>query len=156
MCEEYYLGWVVVDCDQRFINQERYWKGVFEESSVRDQGRAQPVCEANWNLVQPVTSAELSDNLKMLNDSAPGPDGMRLKDLRGIPSEQLLARFNLWLWTGYQRKRCRVGETVCIPKVRGSMEASNHRPKTMSIMIIRLFTTRYQLQLKDWEFHLPF
>ena len=120
-------------------DQERYWKGVFEEPSVRDQRRAQPVCEANWNLVQPVTSAELSDNFKMLNDSAPGHDGMRLKDLRGIPSEQLLARFNLWLWTGYQPKRCRVGETVCIPKVRGSMEASNHRPITMSIMIIRLF-----------------
>ncbi|CAB3985321.1 Hypothetical predicted protein [Paramuricea clavata] len=98
-------------------DQERYWKGAFEEPSVRHQRRAQPVCEANWNLVQPVTSAELSDNLNMLNDSAPGPDGMRLKDLRGIPFE----RFNLWLWTGYQPQRCRVGETVCISKVRGTM-----------------------------------
>ena len=63
-----------------------------------------------------------------MKDGAPGPDGRKLRDLKGMPLTELQCHFNLWLLAGYQPAALRQGVTVFIPKVEGTCDPAQHRP----------------------------
>ena len=85
---------------------EPFWRDLFERQSVRDIRR--PVLPLpELGLVRRIDLPELARVLKRMRPSAPGPDGMKLADLRRIPVAELCTHFNLWLALGYQPASCR-------------------------------------------------
>ena len=116
---------------------EPFWRGLLERPSVRDVRRpALPLPELG--LVRPISLPELARVLKRMRPSAPGPDGMKLADLSRIPVAELCTHFNLWLALGYQPASCRVGRTIFVPKISGTVDPAKHRPITISNLIPRI------------------
>ena len=74
-----------------------------------------------------------------MSDGAPGPDGRSLNDLKGMSSEEVAAHFNLWLLAGYPPASLRRAETVLIAKEAGVPSPEEHRPITISDVILRCF-----------------
>ena len=101
----------------------------------------------------PITSDDVKLTLAGMKDGAPGPDGRRLKDLKNIPIQELVAHYNLWLLAGYQPEALRRGETVLLPKEPGTKKPEKHRPITMSDLVIRCF---HRILAKRMENLLPF
>ena len=90
-----------------------------------------------WELMAPITGEDVKRSLKWMKDSAPGPNGRKLKDVRAIPFDQLAAHFNLWLLSSYLPSTLRGGETVLLPKVSGAGAPNEFRPITISNIVVR-------------------
>ena len=86
-------------------DQETFWRSLFERPSVPDNRCPQPVGPPKWELMAPITAEDVERSLKGMKDSAPGPDGRKLKDFRAIPTDQPAAHFNLWLPAKYIERR---------------------------------------------------
>ena len=57
-----------------------FWKGVFDPSieSVEDQ-RWLGTGQTNWKIADPITVTEFNSVLKVMAQSAPGPNGVTLR-----------------------------------------------------------------------------
>lgn len=133
--------------------QEPYWRSIFSKSSVPDHRTPDPVGPTQWGIMAPITSDDVKRTLAGMKDGAPGTDGRRLKDLKNIPIQELVAHYNLWLLAGYQPEALRRGETVLLPKEPGTKKPEKHRPITMSDLVIRCF---HRILAKRMENLLPF
>lgn len=133
--------------------QETYWRSIFSKSSVPDHRTPDPVGPTQWEIMAPITSDDVKRTLAGMKDGAPGPDGRRLKDLKNIPIQELVAHYNLWLLAGYQPEALRRGETVLLPKEPGTKKPEKHRPITMSDLVIRCF---HRILAKRMKNLLPF
>ena len=98
---------------------DNFWREIFPTPSVEDTRSPTPAGSTQWGLVAPIPRDELLATRKGMKDGAPGPDGRKLRDLKGISLTELQFHFNLWLLAGYQPAALRQGETVFIPKVEG-------------------------------------
>ena len=105
-----------------------------------------------WELMAPITAEDVERSLKRMKDSAPGPNGRKLKDVRAIPFDQLAAHFNLWLLSSYLPSTLRGGETVLLPKVSGASAPNEFRPITISNIVVRCF---HRIMAQQMEMHLP-
>jgi hypothetical protein len=76
-----------------------------------------------------------------MSDSAPGRNRIGLNDLKELPTDELLARYNLWLLTRYQLSRWRIGVTVCNLKEKGMQDPAKHQPINMSTMVFAVLTS---------------
>ena len=119
--------------------QETFWRSLFEQPSVPDNGCPQSVGPPQWELMAPITAEDIEWSLKEMKDGAPGPDSRRLKDVRAIPFDQLAAHFNLWLLSGYLPSTLRGGETVLLPKVSGAGALNEFCSITISNIVVRCF-----------------
>ena len=112
---------------------------MLETSSVPD-GRAPPVeGPPEWDIVAPITTAEVARHLQSLKDGAPGPDNIKRSDVRKLGSESLACRFNVWLLTGIAPEAFRHGVTVLIPKTSEGAEPRDYRPITLGPVLCRVF-----------------
>ena len=119
--------------------QVAFWAPLLETSSVPD-GRAPPVeGPPEWDIVAPITTAEVARHLQSLKDGAPGPDNIKRSDVRKLGSESLACRFNVWLLTGIAPEAFRHGVTVLIPKTSEGAEPRDYRPITLGPVLCRLF-----------------
>lgn len=118
---------------------EPYWRALFETESKRDDRMPERRHPVRWDMVAPVTLEEGARVLKATKKSAPGPDGLRLKDLKRMPLEELTGHANAWLLAGYQPAALRAGVTILIPKVANPGDPGQHRPITMSSLVARWF-----------------
>ena len=64
---------------------DSFWREIFTTPSAEDTRSPTSAGPTQWGLVAPVTRDELLAALKGMKDGAPGPDGRKLRDLKGIP-----------------------------------------------------------------------
>lgn len=105
------------------------------ESPPDDDGfLPKPLREPNW---YPVTPAELTACLHGRRDTAPGPDGLLLSDIKKVPIQHLCVLFNAVLYYGDVPASFKVSRTVLIPKKGDTALATNWRPITVSSVLQR-------------------
>ena len=92
------------------------WQPIFETPSIKDNRQPAGVGPVKWELVAPVTPDDLKQMLTEGASSAPGPDGVRLKDVIGLRMEELCSHYNLWLLCGSQPTAICRGRTIFILK----------------------------------------
>ena len=118
---------------------EPFWREIFESESVVDNRDVDPIGPVMWDMIKPVTLDEVTLTINAMKNGSPGPDGMVLSQLKKLPKNELVLRFNLWLTVGFCPSACCIGETVLISKDQNDISPPKHRPITMANMIIRCF-----------------
>ena len=119
--------------------QEPYWRGIFQTASKHDDRRPPPKGPVEWCLAAPITVEDVTRAIKGMSEGAPGPDGRTLNGLKRLRREEVAAQFNVWLLAGYPPNQLRQGRTVLIPKEAGADFPQQHRPITISDVILRCF-----------------
>ena len=77
----------------------------------------------------------------MDSSSAPGPDGITVKDLQSMNMETLSNMLSAWMLCGKVPEGIKGARSVLLPKCsEGLDQIGNWRPITISSVIIRLFT----------------
>ncbi|KAH9382307.1 hypothetical protein HPB48_008839 [Haemaphysalis longicornis] len=92
----------------------------------------------------------------MRADSAPGPDGLTLRELRKIPSAITALILNNWLCHHHMPDELRESRTVFIPKTSAAPNPSELRPITISSVIVRLYTRLILSRLQEMYSFSPF
>lgn len=128
------------------------WQPIFETPSIKDNRRPTCVGQVRWEIVSPVTPDELNKVLTEGASSAPGPDGVKLKDVIGLGTGELCSHFNLWLLCGSQPSALCVGRTIYIPKGSESNDALKYRPITIASHILRVF---HKIMARRFDAFLP-
>ena len=77
--------------------------------------------------------------LRSAQATAPGPDMVKVSELRKADRSHLLALFNLWLLSGELPKPFRLGRTTLIPKTTHPSGAGEFRPITVLSVLVRFF-----------------
>ena len=132
--------WNKQEAEVPLASMTDFWKPLFETESVEDSRFPEPVREEQMVLLRPFDSEEL--NLGIANsqpNSASGPDGRDLKQIKACPIGRLRACFNLWLLAGCVPKELYEGRTVLIPKEVGTEDPQKFRPITISSVLVRLY-----------------
>ena len=73
------------------------WKPIFEQTDHDCTIPALNIKGVRWDLIDPI---KISDALKRMKNSSPGPDGYRLKEILTRPIEQLSILLNLIMLYG--------------------------------------------------------
>eukprot|EP00795_Rhopilema_esculentum_P011103 gene11103-19967_t len=120
-------------------DMELVWRGIMETASVSDMRNLVSVGPILWQLLAPVTVHELEQTLRNSSKTAPGPDSISWKQLKGISANALVSHFNLWQLASYQPSPMGLGRTVFLEKVRGSLNPLKQRPITIASNVIRTF-----------------
>ena len=63
--------------------QLEFWKGIFESLKVNGTRPTVPTGEKE-ELLHPITVKELKHHLKRTKNSAPGPDGITVKEIKNM------------------------------------------------------------------------
>ena len=116
-----------------------HWSKVFQTPSVEDKRSPGNHRQADWKLADPITKEHLDAVLNDSKPSSPGPDGITLSVLKGIPRSDLSTWFSIFLYTGYLPERLRGGRVTLIPKVANPTKPSQFRPITVTSIIVRTF-----------------
>ena len=100
----------------------------------------------------PLAEREVDRRLRRMNNSAPGPDGVSYRDLRGADrgARLLTALYNICLRLGAVPASWRTSNTVLIHKKgdRGMLE--NWRPLALGDTVPKLFAALLADRLTDW------
>jgi hypothetical protein len=118
--------------------QEAFWRPLLAEPSTTDDRPVRSVPE-DWQIVDPVSVEEVRKALHDSEESAPGTDGITLKDLKSVSPSMLAAAFNMWLLAGHAPDRFTTGETILIPKDGDLKNPANYRPITTTSRVTRVF-----------------
>ena len=98
---------------------------------------------SNDNICDPVTPDEVGTAIRsMKKESAPGPDGIKIKDLPANANVKgkLSILFNVWLITGEVPRIFLKARSTLLPKSKTDLETLNNwRPLTIGGTAIRLF-----------------
>mgnify|MGYP003571892446 CR=1 FL=1 len=118
-----------------------FWKKVFSPPADGRNIEAvpEPAGETLWRLCDPITWEEYRQALRALKDSSPGWDGISKDILEGIPFNEPLWFYNLWLYTGKLPDLLKQAVTTLIPKGDDVTDPAKFRPITVSSMLLRLF-----------------
>ncbi len=128
------------------------WQPIFETPSIKDNRRPTCIGPVRWEIVNPVTPEELKQVLTEGASSAPGPDGVKLKDVIGLGMDELCSHYNLWLLCGSQPSALCMGRTIYIPKGSETNDALKYRPITIASHILRVF---YKIMARRFDAFLP-
>ena len=121
--------------------QERFWGALFSRESPDDQRPVVPVRAPQWDVVLPITEAEVSKSVKEMSLSrSAGPDGITTRLLRSCPARLLAQIYNLWLLTGTIPAPLKHARTTLIPKTPDADDPAKFRPITVASTMVRAFT----------------
>ena len=118
--------------------QEPFWRSLFERPSdpdVRKPTERSPV----WSILKPISRADVKSMLGTIRKSAPGPDGLTAKDILKTGLKETAAHFNLWLLVGYIPAALKRALTILLPKIKGTQLPAEHRPITISSIVLRCY-----------------
>ena len=120
---------------------EEFWRPLLEtESKEDDRNPPRKPKDESWGIVQPISKSDVEESLKSADiNTAPGPDGMKLSDVKKIPTVELQAQFNVWLYTGTLPSKLCEGRTTLIQKVAGTNEPRMFRPITVTGLLGRIY-----------------
>lgn len=126
--------------DEDFL---RKWKPVFERPCYADLAGDHPGPPLN-ELAAPIKVADVAAVIASLKESSPGPDGLRLNILRGIPVEVITFLYNLLLLKGPPPTRGKAGNiftsrVTFIKKVEVPGDALEFRPIAIGNYFVRIF-----------------
>ncbi|CAE1295944.1 unnamed protein product [Acanthosepion pharaonis] len=126
--------------DEDFL---RKWKPVFECPCHVDLAGDHPGPPMN-ELAAPIKVADVAAVIASLKESSPGPDGLRLSILRGIPVEVIIIMYNLLLLKGPPPTRGKAGniftsQVTFIKKVEVPGDALEFRPIAIGNYFVRVF-----------------
>ncbi|KAH7953867.1 hypothetical protein HPB49_013197 [Dermacentor silvarum] len=101
------------------------------------------------------SSEEVALALKgMATASAPGPDGLTVREMRKIPPGVLALVFSNWLTHHNITDELRLSRTVFLPKSLDTSSASDLRPITISSALLRLYFRLLLARLQEtYKFH---
>jgi hypothetical protein len=116
----------------------QFWSKLFDSTPKRDP-RPSSVPVSNPVHGSPFTIDEVECILRTTTPTAPGPDGLKLNDVKKIPLETIAAIFNGILLTGEVPNSFLVSRTVLIPKVKPPTGPGDFRPISISSALCRLF-----------------
>ncbi|VDI58124.1 Hypothetical predicted protein [Mytilus galloprovincialis] len=98
----------------------------------------------NWLLLKPFTRVEVTKAFERAKrDSAAGPDGIALDDLKSIDKSNAMLTniFNVWLFTRLVPSTIKENRSILLPKgTEGLDDINNWRPLTISSVMLRLYT----------------
>ena len=103
-----------------------FWKAIFEAEQLVDERPVAPTL-VHWILMKPVTVDEVKDAVKATRESAPGPDGATLLDVKTMNPAHLARLYNLWQLGGSVPDSMRKCKTTLIPKVSGEIVGPHER-----------------------------
>lgn len=89
-------------------------------------------------IADPITAEDLKCAMPRTS-SAPGPDGVTLRQLRAVPGRVLLAIMNLFLLLGDVPPYLKVSRAVFIPKTSSPEQPSDFRPIAISSLLLRVY-----------------
>ena len=100
-------------------NLEQYWKSVFETDSVNDHRpfEVKASSEIDYRISVEGVTRELNTFDK---GTAPGPDGVKVCDLKAIPISGILIVLNSCLIATKVPTQWKGGRTTLIPKLQGA------------------------------------
>ena len=116
---------------------EPYWRTVFTKHNDSVPELPEPK-EILHNLWRPIQPKEIKVAFPPAN-TATGPDGIKVKDLKSLPLLAWVRIFNLFMWTGRLPDYLCTSRTVLIPKKKCANEPGQFRPITVSSVIVRTF-----------------
>ena len=120
--------------------KEAFWTEVFEKETAYNGNIPEPFERMyNWRLSSPITKSELDSALEKMSESAPGLDGVSLKDIRGCRLHTFVLILNVMWRTGIVPRWLTDGRVTLIPKVAQPHSPKDFRPITVSSMILRVF-----------------
>ncbi|KAK8372178.1 hypothetical protein O3P69_012076, partial [Scylla paramamosain] len=116
-----------------------FWRDLFHRPSPEESRDPAPLRNISPSVMGPVEEGELVEVLKATRvGTAPGPDGRRLGDLRGLGNAKLLWVVNSILWLGSLPPNWTRGRTILLPKSSNPTGAGDYRPITITPLITRL------------------
>ena len=119
---------------------ENFWRPLFETVSRQDNRNPAPVRETQWNLMDPIVVDDLRWALENSDGKkAPGPDGIKLAEVKKIPAQKVVDQLNLWLFAGCLPTELYGAQTSLIPKEVGTDDPKKFRPITVASVLVRLF-----------------
>ena len=101
--------------------------------------RAACIGQLRWEILEPVTPAELKQVLTEDASSAPGLDGVKLKDVLGLEMQELCSHYNLRLLCGSQPSAVCLGRTVFLPKGSESEDLLKYHAITIASHFLWVF-----------------
>ncbi|KAL6416674.1 hypothetical protein ACFW04_013250 [Cataglyphis niger] len=138
---------------------QAYFEGLYSGGELLDTPdveveRAQPPAEGEGfeYLLDPFTELEVDRRLRRMTNSAPGPDGITYRDLRGAdPGVRLLtAFFNACLRYETVPASWKTSNTVLVYKKGDRGDIENWRPLALGDTTPKLFAALVADRLTDW------
>jgi hypothetical protein len=147
--------WDLSEC-QNMVNEKELsdeWSRIIGAAPVNDSrpviAKSPPISQ----LEEPISDVEVEMALKAMKASAPGPDGLQIRNIREVPTPILSCIFNLCLALHHLPARMKIARTILIPKVKNPSAPGDFRPISMTSVLTRLF---HKILAKRLERHLPF
>lgn len=125
------------------------FKGIFEGEGFLDTEPFVPKSQASdsHQVHGPISSKEIEEQMRRINAStAPGPDGIRLADLKGLKALDLACLFNIFLYRKDAPSELKQNRTTMIPKS-ASPGIGDWRPITVASIVDRLFAKVIEARL---------
>ena len=116
----------------------KFWGALFSTASTSDRRKFTPTT-VHWEILEPVSPAEVQKALGKSKDNTPGPDRLTKGDLQKLDPQVLADWFNLFLATGYPPEELLKGTVSLIPKVDAPKVSTDLRPITVSSKFLRTF-----------------
>jgi len=135
------------DCPLDVKVVEQTYQGRFggESKIVNLQGFPAPESLAdNSELLRPINRLEVRQALGgMKNDSATGPDGVKVLPVKNLENRTgtISLILNAWLYSGIVPKGTKANRSILLPKTEEGLEdVGNWRPLTISSVVLRCYT----------------
>lgn len=120
-----------------------YWKSIFETPSAGEgsatRTKSQNTTDQHETMI-PITEGEVKDYLARAKDNAPGPDRIRLSDVRKIKASELASWFNVFLLLGDLPGCLKRFWTTLIPKRHDVRGPGDYRPISVGSHLRRVFS----------------
>ncbi|KAL7053741.1 hypothetical protein AAHC03_026817 [Spirometra sp. Aus1] len=123
-----------------------FWRELTERPSEPDQRPIQPPTTVAWEILEPITATDVTGNLRLMQGSAAGIDGLSAKDLLKWSPAAIAGYLNIILAIGHlpaQHCTCR---TTLVPKVSTPTLPSEYRPIAV---VSPLPTARFQFGFQE-------
>lgn len=115
-----------------------YWFRVMSETPTDEPCPSEDLLDARDVTVLPITEQEVQENMPK-HSSAPGPDGLTVKEFKAIPRTFVVKLYNLFLYWGRASMKLGNARTIFIPKVEAASQPGEYRPISIGSVLLRTF-----------------
>ncbi|VDN28088.1 unnamed protein product, partial [Dibothriocephalus latus] len=129
-----------------------FWRELTERPSNPDPRPTITPATVAWAILDPISPTEVTRNLRLMQDSAAGIDGLSAKDLLRWPPSAIAGYLNVILATCHMPAQHCICRTTLVPKARSPKSPSEFRPIAVSNVLPRLLT---RILAQRWSRHCP-
>lgn len=114
---------------------EKFFSSIFEDHSTPDP---EPVTAEYISVHLPVTEDDIKASISSWKQSAPGPDGITVGQVKGCPHHLLCILYNIVLYGRFTPSFWKQSRTILIEKDCDRTDPANWRPITIGSAVQRL------------------